>query len=62
MTDLDFNLERPALIWYVADRVMLAETGDSRAISFIEFMWDHDPDSLADAYELIRQEGWLDER
>jgi len=57
--ELDFNMEKPALIWYVADQIMLAESGEKRAVSFIEFMWDRDPDALAEAYDLIRAEGWL---
>lgn len=47
MKELDFNADRSAAIEYVADQIMLAESGDARAISYLEFLWDED-------YELLR--------
>ena len=58
-SELDFNMEPPALIWYVADQIMLAESGDKRDMGFLEFMWDRDPDALAAAHKLVIDEGWI---
>ena len=54
MRELDFNENREALVDYVADQLLLSEMGDARAISYIEFLWDHDSGLLADAQEVVR--------
>lgn len=54
ITELDFNQDHGVLLDYVADKLILAECGDEAAISFIEFLWDREPDLLAEAQDLVR--------
>lgn len=54
MRDLDFNEDRAALVDYVADKLLLAELGDQQAMSYIEYLWDEDPELLSDAQDLVR--------
>ena len=54
MRELDFNEDRAALVDYVADKLLLAELGDQQAMSYIEYLWDEDPELLADAQDLVR--------
>lgn len=54
ITELDFEQDRGVLLDYVADKLILAECGDEAAISFIEFLWDREPDLLAEAQDLVR--------
>jgi hypothetical protein len=51
MTELDFDQDRARLIDYVVDKICLMESGDDQAISFIEYLWDVDPELLEDSYE-----------
>ena len=53
MTELNFNEDRAHLIEYVMDKILLAEAGDEQALSYIEFLWDHDPELLEDAKEAL---------
>ena len=54
MRELDFNEDRAALVDYVADKLLLAELGDKQAMSYIEYLWDEDPELLSDAQDLVR--------
>lgn len=54
MRELDFNEDRAALVEYVADKIQLAECGDEQAINYIEFLWDDNPELLADAQDYLR--------
>lgn len=53
ITELDFEQDRSVLLDYVADKLILAECGDESAISFIEFLWDREPDLLSEAQDLV---------
>lgn len=55
MRELDFNTDYSELVDYVADKLLLAEMGDVKAMSYIEFLWDYDSDLLADAQDLVLQ-------
>lgn len=61
MRELDFNEDRAALVDYVADKLLLAELGDPQAMSYIEYLWDEDPELLADAQDLVRSLDNLEE-
>ena len=54
MRELDFNTDYNTLVDYVADKLLLAELGDEKAMSYIEFLWDYDSELLADAQDLVR--------
>lgn len=54
MQELDFTQDRAALVEYVADKLILAECGDKQAMSYIEFLWDDNPDLLMDAQDYLQ--------
>lgn len=54
MKELDFETDKGWLVEYVADKIQLAEVGDERAIQYIEFMWDYDPEVLEEAQDYLR--------
>ena len=61
MRELNFNEDRAALVDYVADKLLLAELVDQQAMSYIEYLWDEDPELLADAQDLVRMLDNLEE-
>jgi hypothetical protein len=56
MTELDFNQDPAELVDYVVDKIHLAESGDERAINYIEFLWGENPELLEVAYEAFYEE------
>ena len=50
--ELDFESDIDAVA-YVAREMLKAEQNDERAISFIEFVWDRNPDLIEQARELL---------
>ena len=55
MKPLDFNDDdRAAAVEYVADQIILAEGADPRAINYLEFLWDEDPELYAEARDYIQ--------
>lgn len=58
MQDLDFSVDRSKSIEYVAEQIQLADSGDARAMSFIEFLWDEDPELLQESYKYNEDQGY----
>jgi len=54
MMALDFHSDYPSLVEYVADKIQLAECNDEQAIRYLEFLWDENPELLADAQDYLR--------
>lgn len=53
MPELDFNQDRSLLIEYVIARILEAESGDAKAINYIEYLWGTDPELLETAREAL---------
>ena len=56
--ELDFEVTYHDRIEYISQQLILAEGGDNGALNFIEFMWDRDPDLLAEAAKANEEEVW----
>ncbi len=56
MRELDFDKEPHIMLEYVVARVYEAESGDSQAINYLDWLWSEDEELLREAYRIWEEE------